>query len=159
MEQGKNGSPKRYRPSVGLMILNKEGEILIGERLSHPGSWQMPQGGIEKDEDITLAAKREMKEEIGTDKADLLAIAPETISYDFPENLYKKLWNGRYHGQEQTWIAFRFTGKDSDIDLNYDVVPEFSDWKWITPAEFFDVCVSFKKNTYEKVFKFFEIYL
>ncbi|MEM7618732.1 MAG: RNA pyrophosphohydrolase [Pseudomonadota bacterium] len=106
-----------YRPCVGIALFNKDGQVFVGERIDTPGAWQMPQGGIDPGEDLTLAAMRELKEEIGTNNAEIIEILDEKIRYDLPEERRKEFWNGKYVGQEQTWIAMRFTGADTDIDL------------------------------------------
>ena len=144
-----------YRPCVGLYILNSEKKIFVGERIDNPGAWQMPQGGIDGNEDIETAVFREMKEEIGTDNAKILTIMQEKLRYDLPPHLKDKLWNGEYRGQEQTWVALEFLGKDSDINLNHDATPEFQAWKWVTPLSSLDLIVPFKKTTYEEVIKEF----
>jgi len=120
-----------YRPCVGIALFNNDGKVFVGERIDTPGAWQMPQGGIDEDEDVHIAAMRELKEETGTNQASILEILGEKIRYDLPVERQKEFWNGKYVGQEQTWIAMRFTGKDSDIVLDADDNPEFSQWQWI----------------------------
>ena len=115
----------------------------------------MPQGGIEDGEDLTLAAARELKEEIGTDNADLIRIHPETIKYDLPDHLLGSLWNGKYRGQEQHWIAMRFNGSDDEIALDADDHPEFSAWQWVDLDKTIDLIVPFKKDVYEQVINAF----
>lgn len=145
-----------YRPCVGLAVFNARGEVFVGERIDTPGAWQMPQGGIDPGEDIQSAALRELAEEIGTDKAEILTIFPDTIRYDLPERLIQKLWNGKYRGQEQTWVALRFTGQDSDINLNAFDPPEFSAWQWVPLADTLARIVPFKRETYTKVIAMLE---
>lgn len=145
-----------YRPCVGIALFNKDGKVFVGERIDTPGAWQMPQGGIDEGEDIQTAAFRELEEEVGTNNAEILKIADETICYDLPERLLKKLWNGKYAGQEQTWVAMRFNGEDTDIDLNNHDPAEFSAWQWINFDETLDVIVPFKKETYKKVIDLFK---
>lgn len=142
---------KIYRPCVGICLLNKDGLIFAGERISTPGAWQMPQGGIDAGEDVLLAAKRELKEEIGTDKMDVIALHPEKLRYDLPSELNGKLWRGKYHGQEQQWVYARFTGTDTDIALDADDHPEFSQWQWCEPDRLMGLIVPFKRDVYEKV--------
>lgn len=149
-------TPALYRPCVGIVLFNADGHVFVGERIDTPGAWQMPQGGVNPDEDLKLAALRELKEEIGTDKADILHVAPEKLRYDLPPHLQRNLWAGRYKGQEQTWIAARFTGKDSDIVLDADAHPEFRDWKWVDLPRTLDLIVPFKRETYLKVIAMFE---
>jgi putative (di)nucleoside polyphosphate hydrolase len=144
-----------YRSCVGIALFNKDGKVFVGERIDTPGAWQMPQGGIDPDEDILQAALRELKEEIGTDNAFLLKIREEKIKYDLPEPLRQKLWGGQYVGQEQTWVAMRFEGQDSDIKLDADERPEFSSWQWVWLEDTLDLIVPFKKETYLKVIEAF----
>ena len=144
-----------YRPCVGLYILNSEKKIFVGERIDSPGAWQMPQGGIDENEDVKTAVFREMKEEIGTDKAKILTIMTEKLRYDLPPHLKDKLWNGKYRGQEQTWIALEFLGQDNDINLEHDTTPEFQAWKWVEPQSSLDLIVPFKRTIYEQVIKEF----
>lgn len=145
-----------YRPCVGLVLFNKNGHVFVGKRIDTPGGWQMPQGGIDEGEDIKTAALRELKEEVGTDKVQILRIADQTIKYDVPMELSTKHWGGKFRGQEQTWVALRFTGNDSDIHLNSHTPPEFSAWKWIPLSETVDAIVPFKRETYEKVITLFQ---
>ena len=107
-----------YRRGVGVMLLNAQNKVFVAQRLDmKTAAWQMPQGGIDPDEDPRQTAFREMKEEIGTDKARILA-ETDWISYDLPSDLVPKLWKGRYRGQTQKWFAMRFLGTDADIDIN-----------------------------------------
>lgn len=145
-----------YRPCVGIALFNKDGLVFVGQRIDTPGAWQMPQGGIEEDEDIEKAAMRELKEEIGTDKAEIIKIAEEKIAYDLPDELQDKLWGGQYCGQIQTWVAARFTGENSDIDLKADGRPEFSAWQWVPLEKTLDLIVPFKQDTYKKVIEIFK---
>jgi putative (di)nucleoside polyphosphate hydrolase len=142
---------KKYRPCVGLAIFNASGQVFVGERIDTPGSWQMPQGGIDPGEDIHTAIFREMLEEIGTDKAEIVKILPEKIRYDLPDELIRRLWNGEFQGQEQTWVALRFTGLDSEINLAAHEPPEFSNWKWVELEDTLNMIVPFKRETYKKI--------
>ncbi|MBV8061429.1 MAG: RNA pyrophosphohydrolase [Alphaproteobacteria bacterium] len=149
-----------YRACVGLCIFNDRGEVFIAERTDKSGAWQMPQGGINKHEEPRLAALRELKEEIGTAAAEILAEAPEKLRYDFPNYLQYRhgLFRGKYRGQEQTWFALRFTGSEDDICLSgHDgAEAEFSNWRWATLQEAVDLIVEFKRPVYARMAEIFE---
>jgi putative (di)nucleoside polyphosphate hydrolase len=140
-----------YRPCVGIMLINTHGKVFAGKRIDQTvEGWQMPQGGIDDGEDPRAAAMRELMEEAGTDKAEILAELPDWLYYDLPEHLIGVAFHGKYKGQKQRWFLMRFTGQDSDIDL-YAHEPEFSDWKWFDIDEIPNLIVPFKKPTYEAV--------
>ena len=137
-----------YRPNVGIMLLNPENRVFVGQRIDTPGeAWQMPQGGIDEDEEPRLAALRELKEEIGTDNAEILAETRGWLRYDLPASVAGRLWGGRYRGQRQKWFAMRFRGSDDEIDLA-TAHPEFSAWRWVAPAELPALIVPFKRPLY-----------
>ena len=142
-----------YRRNVGVMLVNADGQVWVGQRMDYDGdAWQMPQGGIDEGEDARTAALRELEEETGITPA-LVTIEAETEGwhrYDLPHDLVSRLWKGRYRGQEQKWFMMRFTGDASDIDIATEH-PEFSEWKWIDPAEMLDVIVPFKRAVYAAV--------
>ena len=140
-----------YRPCVGIMLLNPRGQVFVARRIDMPSeAWQMPQGGIEEGEPPQIAALRELREEIGTDKAELLAESRGWMNYDLPAELLGKLWGGRYRGQTQKWFAMRFTGTDSDINIATEV-PEFLDWKWAEIDRLPSLIVPFKRYLYEQI--------
>jgi len=150
-----------YRPCVGLMIINDQRLIFTGQRLGYSSTaWQMPQGGIEKDEDPLVAAYRELQEEtsILKEKVELLAVSKDWLTYDLPSDLIPKLWNGAYRGQTQKWFLMRFIGEDSDIDLQTKM-PEFSSWRWSTKQQLTANIVDFKKELYEILVNEFNIFL
>lgn len=143
-----------YRPCVGIMLLNRRGEVFVARRTGSQADWQMPQGGIDKGEDARAAGLRELGEEIGTAEAEILAVTAATHRYDLPADLVGKVWGGRWRGQEQVWIAARFTGRDADIDLNRHPGhggPEFDAWKWVEAETLPDLIVAFKRPVYEAV--------
>ncbi|HUN47788.1 MAG TPA: RNA pyrophosphohydrolase [Stellaceae bacterium] len=142
------GSAEGYRRAVGIMLLNAAGEVFVAQRLDFAqDAWQMPQGGIDQGEEPLAAAFRELKEEIGTDRADLIAESKRWLTYDYPPELRGRAWRGRYRGQIQKWFALRFTGSDGDIDLE-TAHPEFRAWKWIAPQELPRLIVAFKRQLY-----------
>ncbi len=147
----------KYRRCVGMMILNNIKEILVGKRLDHPsGFWQMPQGGIDENENPEEAVWREMMEEIGTNKAKLLKISSQWINYDIPSETLKTLpWGHKYIGQTQKWFAFQFTGEENDINVE-TVNPEFSEWKWTKINLIVNEIVPFKRDVYSTILKEFK---
>ena len=147
----------KYRRCVGMMILNTHKEILVGRRLDHPsGYWQMPQGGIDDNENPKEAVWREMLEEIGTNKAELIKISNQWINYDIPSETLKTLpWGDIYIGQTQKWFAFLFLGEDNDINVGTDN-PEFSEWKWTRMNSIIDSIVPFKRIVYKKILEEFK---
>ena len=149
-----DAAPKGYRPNVGLMLINRDRLIFAGRRPKFPDAWQMPQGGIDKGESPVEAACRELKEEIGTDRALLLRETPGWISYDLPPGLAPSYWKGRWKGQAQKWFALAFIGRDADIDIAAHEA-EFDAWKWVTSAELIDSIVPFKRTVYKIVLKDF----
>src|SRR5258708_3703473 len=123
------GADIEYRPCVGIMLLNPKGEVFVGQRIDMPTeAWQMPQGGFDEGEDPQSAAFRELREEIGTEKAEILAESTDWLRYELPTELVEKARHGPWHGQRQKWFVMRFTGNDGDIDLATEH-PEFSAWK------------------------------
>jgi putative (di)nucleoside polyphosphate hydrolase len=140
-----------YRPGVGLMLFNPQGLVFTARRIdTAQDAWQMPQGGIDAGETPRQAAFREMKEEIGTDSAEILGESPDWLRYDLPQELVGKVWKGRFRGQTQKWFALRFTGRDCDIDIRTEH-PEFSDWRWSRFDQLLDLIVPFKRDLYRAV--------
>jgi putative (di)nucleoside polyphosphate hydrolase len=145
-----------YRPCVGIMLFNKDGKVFVGKRIDQSvEGWQMPQGGIDKGETPKQAAKRELQEETGTDKAEIMSEMEDWVTYDLPEHLIGVAFHGKYKGQRQKWFAMRFTGKDGDIDLTAHE-PEFSDFQWVSLAELPGLIVPFKRQTYQAVIAAFK---
>lgn len=140
-----------YRPCVGIFLFNEDKKIFVGERLDNPGSWQMPQGGINEGESIEHAALREMREETGTDSAKIVQVSKTVYTYDLPHHLLGKLWQGKYKGQEQRWVALQFTGEEREITLYDGVHPEFMAYQWVDIDHVCDYIVPFKQETYQSV--------
>ena len=151
----------RYRPGVGIVLFNRASHVLIAERLDNPGSWQMPQGGIDEGEAPETAVFREMEEEIGTRNAEILGMLEDWLCYDFSPALSKKLWNGQYTGQRQKWIALRFTGSDAEIDPltpRNNQPAEFDQWRWERLDRVADLVVPFRREVYRTVAQRFAAY-
>jgi putative (di)nucleoside polyphosphate hydrolase len=137
------------------MLINTEGLVFVGRRIDQTvEGWQMPQGGIDLGESAKQAALRELKEEIGTNKAEYLREMEGWLDYDLPAHLVGVALKGRYRGQRQKWLAMRFTGRDKDIDVNTDE-PEFAEWKWLAMEALPRMIVPFKRDTYTKVIEAF----
>ena len=147
---------ENYRKCVGMMILNNNNQILVGKRMDHPsGHWQMPQGGIDKNENPDEAVWREMKEEIGTNNATMIKQSKQWINYKIPlETLATLPWGDKYIGQTQKWFVFRFNGNDNEINVGTEN-PEFSEWKWSNYNLLLENIVPFKRNTYKKILEEF----
>jgi len=153
-----------YRRNVGAVLFNAAGRILVARRADLPnaegaaGGWQLPQGGIDEDEDPRQAIFRELQEEIGTADAEIIGEYPGWLQYDLPEALIGKAFKGKYRGQRQLWFALRFLGKDSDIRLDLDPHPEFDAWRWADLRELPDMAVGFKRPIYEALARAFQPY-
>ena len=141
------------RIGVGIALLNHENKVFVGKRIDNPAnSWQMPQGGVDKNEDLLQAAKRELKEETNIKTVAVIKELNEWLTYDLPENLLGKLWKGKYRGQKQKWFIMKFIGKNDEINIRTKKA-EFLDWKWIKPSDLPAVAVDFKVNIYKKIAK------
>lgn len=150
-----------YRPCAGVMLINRDGRVFVGQRLdSTLEAWQMPQGGIDPGEDALAAAARELWEETGVaaDKTELIAEAPGEFSYDLPPEMIGKVWKGKWRGQTQRWFLFRFLGDDHDVDIATPH-PEFRAWRWIDPDDLPQLVVPFKRALYEGVLAAFRPHL
>ena len=150
-----------YRPAVGVMLLNRDGLVWVGQRLdSTLEAWQMPQGGLDPGEDPLDGGLRELEEEtgIGRDLVEILARCPRELTYDLPGDLVGKVWKEPWIGQRQTWFLARFLGRDEDVNLETPD-PEFRAWKWADPAELPALIVPFKKKLYEEVVEAFRDWL
>lgn len=142
-----------YRPCVGVMLINQSGEVFVAQRNDrYKEAWQMPQGGVEKGEDVRDAALRELEEETGITR-DLVSVIAESdgwLPYDLPHELVPKIWKGRFRGQEQKWFLMRFNGRDDQIDIATEH-PEFSQWRWLPIDLLVDHIVPFKRDVYARV--------
>ncbi len=144
-----------YRPNVGALLFNRAGKLFVARRADVPnaegpaGGWQLPQGGIDANEDPRVAVFRELEEEIGTANAEILAEQPDWLRYDLPPHLVGVALGGKYRGQTQKWFALRFLGDDSEIDLTRDPDPEFDAWRWASLADLPAMAVGFKSAVYE----------
>ena len=139
------------RTGVGIVLLNNENKIFVGRRIDNPAdSWQMPQGGVDENENFLQAAKRELQEETSIKTVKIIKELNEWLSYDLPESLLGKLWKGKYRGQKQKWFIMRFEGNYKEIDVKTKD-PEFLDWKWVDCSELPRIAVSFKTNVYKKI--------
>lgn len=151
-----------YRLNVGAVLFNREGLVLVARRADFPnaegaaGGWQMPQGGIDDAEDPRAAVLRELAEEIGTDRAEIIGEHPQWMEYDLPADLIGRALGGRYRGQRQRWFALRFLGDDTDIRLDADPDPEFDAWRWVELAVLPELAVPFKRAIYEILVASFE---
>ncbi|ETI61570.1 RNA pyrophosphohydrolase [Sphingobium sp. C100] len=142
-----------YRPCVGIMLVNMDGKVFVGQRIDNAvEAWQMPQGGIDEGEDAKAAALRELLEEtgIGHDHIEIIARAADEHFYDLPPELVGKLWGGKYRGQRQYWFLARFLGQDSDVDIQTRH-PEFRAWKWALPDTLPELIVPFKRKLYRDI--------
>jgi putative (di)nucleoside polyphosphate hydrolase len=142
-----------YRPCAGIMLVNNDGKVFVGQRLdSSADAWQMPQGGIDPGEEPEQAAYRELGEETGIAPhlVEVIARSREEHLYDLPADLMGKMWGGKYRGQRQFWFLMRFMGTDADINIETDH-QEFRTWRW-TPAETLEgLIVPFKRRLYRAV--------
>lgn len=148
-----------YRKGVGIMVLNKNKEIFVGKRIDNKSdAWQMPQGGIDTNEDEEKAMKRELEEETGITNIKIIATSDGYFYYNLPYRLQKKFWGGKYLGQRQRWYLVEFLGDDKDINVDTRE-PEFSKWKWVNNEKLVKVIVPFKKELYVDVLEEFKGYL
>ena len=136
------------RSGVGIVVLNQKNEIFVARRIDNPKNfWQMPQGGVDKGEDLLSAAYRELEEETSINKVELIKEIEGTITYELPKHLLGIIWKGKYKGQKQKWFLMRYLGKDEDINIKTSK-PEFLEWKWIDLEMITTVVVDFKLHVY-----------
>jgi putative (di)nucleoside polyphosphate hydrolase len=157
MAMGENG----YRRGVGVMLLNGEGKVFVGARIDNTDdAWQMPQGGIDKDEEPWATALRELEEETGIAPhlVERIAECPQRLKYDLPEALQGKLWKGKWKGQDQDWYLARFLGSDEDVNIATGHA-EFREWRWVEPDRLPDLIVPFKRELYRQLLREFAEHL
>jgi putative (di)nucleoside polyphosphate hydrolase len=154
-----------YRRGIGIVLVNDDRKVFIGRRSGVNqqyhfnqlnSTWQMPQGGIDDGETPEEAVLREMHEEIGTQKGEIIATSQTWLSYDFPDPIRKNIWGGKFEGQTQKWFLIRFLGCDSDINLTLHI-QEFEEWKWASAEQAMSLVIDFKKNVYQKIFEEFNL--
>jgi len=139
------------RKGVGVVLLNNNNQVFVAKRIDNPNDfWQMPQGGIDKNEDSFDAAIRELKEETSIINVKLIKEIQEEITYNLPQNLLGIIWKGKFKGQAQKWYIMRFLGDDTEINLKTKH-PEFLEWKWVNIENITDKVVDFKLHVYEKI--------
>ena len=139
------------RNGVGIVVLNKNNKVFVAKRIDNPKNfWQMPQGGVDKGEDFLKAAYRELEEETSIKSVEFIEKLEGTITYELPDRLLGIIWKGKYRGQKQKWFVMRFTGNDSEININTKN-PEFLEWKWIELDSITEYVVDFKYDVYKNV--------
>ena len=137
------------RKGVGVILLNSENKVFVARRIDNPKDfWQMPQGGVDKNEDFLTAALRELKEETSIENVELIKELDGITTYELPDNLLGIIWKGKYRGQEQKWFLMRFKGNENEINLRTKY-PEFLDWQWIELDKITKYVVDFKLDIYE----------
>jgi len=145
------------RIGVGIIVLNNKNRVFVGKRKDNPSNqWQMPQGGVNKDENYLTAMKRELMEETSITNVKIIKEINKMYEYELPENLIGIIWKGKYRGQKQKWFITKFLGKNDEININTDY-PEFIEWKWVDAKMLPDVIVDFKRNLYLDLLKEIEL--
>ena len=149
MEKKLNELP--LRNGVGIVVLNNENKVFVAKRIDNPKNfWQMPQGGVDEDEDFLKAAYRELEEETSIKNVELIKELDGMTTYELPNRLLGIIWKGKYKGQKQKWFLMKFTGKDEEINIKTEN-PEFLDWKWIELDQITEVVVDFKLHVYKEL--------
>ena len=143
-----------YRNGVGIMIFNDQKKIFVGRRIDNQEAWQMPQGGVDENEEYEAAAKRELFEETGILSVRIIKKSEQDYVYDLPDHLLGKIWKGKYKGQKQKWFLMKFLGPESEININQKH-PEFNEWNWVDLDELPKLIVPFKKELYLAIIKEF----
>ena len=146
-----NNKQLPLRIGVGIILLNHENKVFVGKRIDNPKNfWQMPQGGVNQNENFLHAAKRELEEETGIKSVELVKELNEWLKYDLPENLLGKVLEGKYRGQKQKWFIMKFLGKENEINVKTKN-PEFLTWKWVEISKLPSIAVNFKVDLYKKL--------
>tara|TARA_B100000780_G_scaffold258874_1_gene209476 strand:- start:1011 stop:1481 length:471 start_codon:yes stop_codon:yes gene_type:complete len=146
-----NGKNLPLRTCVGVVVLNSKNEVFVGKRKDNLfDKWQMPQGGVEPNETLLFAMKRELLEETSIKTIKVLKEFDQWLEYELPKNLVNEIWKGKYRGQKQKWFVVKFLGSDNEININ-TTYPEFIEWKWIEKEKLPKLIVFFKKHVYEQV--------
>jgi len=139
------------RLGVGIVLLNSDNKVFVGKRIDNPVNfWQLPQGGVDKNENLMCAANRELKEETSVESVKLIKEIDNWLTYELPKDLLGKIWKGKYRGQKQKWFIMRFLGNEKEINVKTKN-PEFKDWKWIDINQLLDVVVRFKFDVYKSI--------
>ena len=147
------------RNGVGIVLLNSNNQVFVGKRIDNPVNfWQMPQGGVDKNEDFFQAACRELKEETGVESVKLIKEIDNLLTYELPQNLLGKIWKGRYRGQKQKWFVMKFIGNEDEINVKTKNA-EFKEWKWIDINQLTNIVVSFKLEIYKIIVRELKILL
>ena len=146
-----NNNSLPLRTGVGIVVLNSKKQVFVGKRKDNPiDKWQMPQGGVDQNEDLLSAMKRELAEETSIVSIKIIKEVKEWLQYDLPKELLGKIWGGKYRGQKQKWFFVKFLGSDDEININTKNA-EFIEWKWVEMEKLPDLIVPFKKKIYEKI--------
>ena len=149
MDRKLQGLP--LRNGVGIVLLNNNNKIFVAKRIDNPKNfWQMPQGGVDKNENLLKAAYRELKEETSIVSVKPIKEIESDLTYILPDHLIGIIWKGKYKGQKQKWFIMKFIGEDSEINIKTKH-PEFLDWKWIDLEDLTKIAVNFKLKVYQKV--------
>jgi putative (di)nucleoside polyphosphate hydrolase len=147
------------RLGVGVILLNSDNKVFVGKRIDNPENfWQMPQGGVDDNENLLYAANRELKEETGVKSTKLIKEIDNWLTYELPKNLLGKIWKGKYRGQKQKWFIMRFVGDEEEINIKTKNA-EFKEWKWIDVNQLLNVVVRFKHDVYKTIVKELNILL
>ena len=148
---GKKLNELPLRNGVGIVVLNNDNKVFVARRIDNPKNfWQMPQGGVDKDEDFLKAAYRELEEETSIKNVKLIKELDGMTTYELPDRLLGIIWKGKYRGQKQKWFLMKFNGKDEEINIKTEN-PEFLDWKWIELDQITEVVVDFKLHVYKEL--------